>query len=160
MAEIFTVAAVLLMTLAVAGSLTPMVPGALLSVFGILVYWYGTGFTRPDTWFLSAFVLTGLFTVAFDYLSGIIAAKFGGASTKTSAAAGIAGFLLFFVLGPIGILIGITGTVLVREYLVAGDARKSLRAAVYSGVGVLGSAMVQFVITFTLLSSFIAVLIL
>ncbi|MFB6190176.1 MAG: DUF456 family protein [Candidatus Nanohaloarchaea archaeon] len=158
MIELFTALALLLMVLAVAGSLTPMVPGALLSVLGIGVYWYGTGFTRPETWFLAAFILTGLFAVAVDYLSGALAARAGGASTKTSIAAGIAGFLLFFLLGPIGILVGVAGTVLAREYLRSGDTRASTRAAVYSVIGVLGSTAVQFVITVSLLLAFLIAL--
>jgi uncharacterized protein YqgC (DUF456 family) len=158
MVEIFTVAAVLLMVLAVAGSLTPMVPGALLSILGIGIYWYGTGFTRPEAWFLATFVLTGFFAVAVDYLSGVVAARIGGASTKTSIAAGLAGFLLFFVLGPAGILLGVAGTVLVREYLRSGDARASSRAAVYSVIGVLGSTAVQFAITVSLLLAFVVAL--
>lgn len=158
MAELFTIAAVLLMVAAVAGSLTPMVPGALLSILGILVYWYGTGFTRPDVWFLAAFILTGLVAVALDYLSGVVAAKIGGASTRNSLVAGIMGLLLFFVLGPIGILIGVAGTVLVLEYHATRDQGNSLKAAFYATLGVLGSAVVQLVITVSLLLTFLAAL--
>jgi uncharacterized protein YqgC (DUF456 family) len=135
-----------------------MVPGALLSITGILVYWYSTGFARPDTWFLTAFILTGLFAVAMDYLSGVVAAKVGGASTKTSVAAGIAGLLLFFILGPVGILIGVTATVFIREYLRTGNSGQSSKAAVYSTIGVLGSTVVQVVVTVSLLVAFVIAL--
>ncbi|MFB6191042.1 MAG: DUF456 domain-containing protein [Candidatus Nanohaloarchaea archaeon] len=158
MIEFFTVAAVLLMVLAVAGSFTPMVPGALLSIIGLGVYWYSTGFTRPDAWFLAAFTLTGLFAVATDYLSGIIAARMGGATTRNSAIAGIAGFLLFLALGPLGILLGVAGTVLALEYRRTADSRGSIKAAGYASIGVLGSTAVQFVITVSLLLAFITAL--
>jgi len=159
MAELFTLLAVLIMVLGVVGSVTPMMPGALFSVAGILVYWHGTGYTQPSIWFLLFFVLTGLFAVAMDYLAGVVAGKAGGASTKTSIMAGIAGFLLFFVLGPLGILVGVAGTVFVREYLRTGEERKSFKAGFYSGVGVLGSAVIQVVVTVTLLLSFLVALV-
>lgn len=158
MAEIFTVAAIILMILGVVGSFAPMLPGGLLSVFGILVYWYGTGYTRPGNLFLAGFILVGLLGTAADYLSGVIAAKVGGASTKTGAIAGIVGFILFFVMGPIGILVGVSGAVLIREYLRTGEAEKSLKAAFYSSIGVLGSSLVQFVFTFSLLITFLVAL--
>lgn len=158
--DIWIVLALALMVLGIVGSITPMMPGALLSIAGVLVYWYGNSFTQPDTWFLAAFVLTGLFAVATDYLSGVVAAKAGGASTRTSIAAGVAGFLLFFVLGPIGILVGVAGTVLIREFLRTGDSKDSIKAAVYSTVGVLGSTVVQVVVTVSLLLAFIVALLL
>ncbi|MFB6292095.1 MAG: DUF456 domain-containing protein [Candidatus Nanohaloarchaea archaeon] len=159
MFELFTAAAVLLMLVAVAGSLTPMAPGALFSIAGILVYWYGTGFTRPDAWFLAAFMITGVVAVLTDYLAGTVAAKAGGASTKTSIAAGVVGLILFLALGPIGILVGVAGTVFIRQYLVSRDRDRSLKAATYSVIGVLGSAVVQLTVTVSLLLAFIIALV-
>lgn len=156
--EAFLIAAVILMIIGVIGSVTPMVPGALLSIAGILVYWHGTGYTRPGNFFLAAFLFTGLFAVATDYLSGVVAAKIGGASSKTSIAAGIAGLLMFFILGPLGILTGVAGTVFLRELLRTEDVRGSAKAAVYSSIGVLGSSVVQFVITVSLLVAFLVAL--
>ena len=158
MAEIFTIAAVILMIVAVFGSFAPMVPGALLSVLGIIVYWYGTGYTQPDTWFLVSFIFVGLLGAAADWFSGVVAAKAGGASNKTGIIAGIVGFLLFFVLGPIGILVGVAGTVLIREFLRTDDLRQSAKAAFYSSVGVLGSSVIQFIVTLSLLIIFVAAL--
>lgn len=160
MAEIFTAAAVTLMVLGVVGSFAPMLPSGLLSVFGILVYWYGTGYTRPGNLFLAGFIAVGLFETAADYLSGVIAAKVGGASTKTGVLAGIVGFILFFILGPLGILLGIVGTVILREYLRTGETGRSLKAALYSSIGVLGSSLVQFLVTSILLFAFILALLL
>ncbi len=156
--EFFTLLAILLMLLAVAGSFTPVLPGALLSIGGILVYWWSTGYTSPGTFFLTAFILTGLTAALVDYFGGALAARAGGASSRTSVAAGMAGMLLFFVAGPIGILAGIAGTVFLREYMRTGRREESLRAAAYSTAGVLGSAVVQFVVTVSLLLAFIIAL--
>lgn len=156
--ELTTLLAVVLMVLAVVGSVTPMVPGALLSIAGIVVYWWSTGFTRPGPVFLAGFLLAGTIAVLTDYFAGIVAAKAGGASTKTSVVAGLIGFLLLFVLGPIGILVGVAGTVLVREFLRTGDFEGSAKAAFYSTVGVLGSTLVQLIITLSLLAAFLIAL--
>lgn len=156
---LFTLAAIALMIIGVIGSVVPMIPGALMSITGILVYWWSTGFTRPSTVFLTGFILVGLIAMITDYFAGSIAAKVGGASTRTSILAGIVGFLMFFVLGPIGIIAGVAGTVLVREFLRTGDADSSAKAAFYSTVGVVGSTVVQVIITLSLLIAFIIALI-
>ncbi|MFB6244888.1 MAG: DUF456 domain-containing protein [Candidatus Nanohaloarchaea archaeon] len=157
--ELFTIIAVLLMIAAVVGSLVPALPGALLSIAGIVVYWYGTGYSSPGILFLTAFMATGLFAVLFDWFGGAIAAKAGGASSRTGIASGVAAMIAFIFLGPLGILIGVAGTVAVREYLRTGDTRSSLRAAAYSTAAVLSSAVVQFTITLALLASFIIALV-
>ncbi len=157
--NLFTLVALLLMVLAVAGSFTPVLPGALLSIAGILVYWWSTGYTSPGTFFLAAFILTGLTAALVDYFGGALAARAGGASSRTSLAAGMVGLLLFFVAGPVGILVGIAGTVFLREYMRTGEREKSLRAAAYSTAGVLGSAVVQFMVTVSLLLAFMIALI-
>lgn len=160
MAEIFTAIALILMILAVIGSFAPMLPGALLSVIGILVYWHGKGYTDPGNTFLAGFIVVGLLGVLADWFSGVIAAKAGGASNKTGIMAGLAGFILFFVLGPIGILIGVAGTVLIREFLRTDDLGESGKAAFYATIGVLGSGIIQFIVTLSLLIAFVVTLLL
>jgi uncharacterized protein YqgC (DUF456 family) len=155
---VFTLIAVALMVIGVIGSFTPMLPGALLSIAGILVYAWSTNFARPNLWFLAGFIFVGLIAVITDYFAGSIAAKMGGASTKTSIIAGVAGFLAFFIIGPIGILAGVAATVFLREFLISGNAEKSLKAAAYSTAGVLGSTAVQFLITVSLLLGFVIAL--
>lgn len=157
---LLTAAALILMVLALVGSFAPLMPGTLLSVIGILVYWHGTGYTEPGTIFLIAFITVGLIGTLADWFSGVVAAKAGGASNRTGLLAGIAGFLLFFLLGPIGILFGVAGTVLLREFLRTDDLRGSIKASIYSSVGVLGSGIIQFIISLSLLITFVIALLL
>lgn len=158
MVDFFLVSALILMALALVGSFAPLLPGTLLSVIGILVYWYGSGFSRPGDLFLIGFIFVGLVGVAADWFSGIVAAKMGGASSKTGIIAGVVGFLLLFVLGPIGILVGVAGTVLVLEFIRTDDMEGSMKAAFYSSIGVLGSGLVQFMIALSLLTAFVIAL--
>jgi len=142
----------------VIGSIVPMMPGALISLLGVAVY----GFTSkdPSLIFLLFGAFTGLTALVFDWLAGSIAAKYGGASNKTSIAAGIAGFLGFFLLGgPLGLVVAVGTVVFLREYLIHSDEKDSFKAAAYASIGVLGSAVVQSVLTASILLGFILTLV-
>lgn len=147
-----------LLVAAVIGSLTPMVPAGLLSIAGILVYWWSTGFVSPGPLFLGAFVFVGALVVIADYAGGVVAARAGGASTRNSIIGGVVGFALFFVLGPLGIVIGLVGTVFVLELYGGKQRSDSAKAAVYALLGALGSGVVQFVLTGSLLVAFVVYL--
>jgi hypothetical protein len=157
---IYLLLAVLLMIAAVIGSLTPMVPAGLLSIAGILVYWWSTGYTSPGPLFLGAFVLVGLLVLVADYAAGVIAARAGGASTRNSIAGGVVGLVLFFVLGPLGIILGFAGTVFALEVYGGTGTEASAKAALYAVLGALGSGLVQFLLTASLLVAFLVALLL
>ncbi len=157
--DLFAILAILLLILGVAGSLTPMVPGALLSISGLLVYSWNTGFTEPNLFVFIVLILTGLTALIFDWLAGSVAAKAGGASNRTTVAAGIVGLLAFFLAVPVGTVVGVAVTVYIREFLRTGENNQSLKAGIYSAIGVLGSSIVQFVLTALMLIVFLATLI-
>lgn len=142
----------------VIASVTPMIPAGLLSIAGILVYWWSTGFTSPGTLVLGAFILVGLLVVIADYAAGIVAAKAGGATTRNSLLGAVVGFVLFFVLGPFGLVLGLAGTVFILELYKGKRTEDSAKAAIYALLGALGSGIVQFVLTLGLLLAFLAIL--
>jgi len=157
--DLFLILTLILLVIGIVGSLTPLVPGALVSIAGVLIYWWSSGYTEPSNLALALIVSTGIVAIAFDWLSGLISAKISGVSNRTSIAAGIIGLMLFFVAGPIGTIIGVAATVVVRNYLETGEFEESFKAGLYAAVGVLGSTVVQFVLTFLMLASFILTLI-
>lgn len=157
MVELLTVVALALLVGGVLGSVLPLLPGPLLSVAGVLVYWYSTGYTRPGVLVVGALVGIGLVAFAFDLVAGVVSAKAGGASTGTALLAGGVGILLTFVAGPLGLLAGIAATVFLVEYWKHGDTRAGLRTAGYTTVGVLASAAVQVLVTGTVLVAMLAV---
>lgn len=152
-----TLIILLLLIGGVIGSITPVVPGALLSLLATVVYIA----TTPDPSLLYiAFSLTvGAFALAADWIAGAVAAKYGGASNKTSFMAGIAGLIGFiFFGGPIGMVLLTAATVYIREYMIHGDREVSGKGAIYATLGVLGSALVQTFLTFTVLLVFLITL--
>ena len=141
--------------LGVLGTLVPLVPGALLSLGGVYLYWWSTGYTDPGLLVLVALTLLGLLIVIVDWFAGAVSAKVSGASTTTSLLAGVAGFLLFFVAGPVGILLGVAGVVFLAELQRTGDTTASARTAVYTTVGMLASTVAQFLLTTLLVLGFL-----
>lgn len=152
--------AIALLVAGVLASFVPVVPGAALSLGGVLLYWWSTGYADPGPVALAGFVLLALLTLAADWFAGALSARAGGASARTMALAALVGFVLLFVAGPIGILLGIAGTVFLAELYRHGDARRSARTAAYATVGVLASTVAQVVLTGLMLVAFLVVVLL
>jgi hypothetical protein len=136
--------AYLLLALGVVGSLLPL-PGALASLAGLYLYWWRVG--RPGALALALLTLAGLVALAADWLGGPLAARLGGARTRTVALGGLAGLAGLVVAGPVGFVLGLVGTVFLLEYDESADAAGSARAAAFAAAGVLASAGVQLLAT-------------
>lgn len=157
METINTIVLILLIA-GVIGSIIPMMPGALLSLLGIAVYGFIS--ENPNIWFILFGLITGILALIFDWLAGSVAASYGGASKKTSVAAGIAGFFGFFLLGgPIGLIIAVGIVVFLREYLIHQNEKDSAKAAIYASIGILGSTIIQTILTLSILLGFILTLV-
>ncbi|WP_440990066.1 DUF456 domain-containing protein [Haloarchaeobius baliensis] len=146
------VVAVVLLLAGIVGSAVPSMPGPLLSVAGVLVFWlWGDGL---GPFVALALVAVGLFAVVADLLADAVSARVGGASWQTTALAGAVGFALLFVTGPLGILVGVVGTVFALEYWETEDHRHAARAAATTSLGILASAVVQVLLTLSILLGF------
>jgi len=138
---------VALVAAGVVGSVLPLVPGGLLSVAGVVVYWWSTGYAEPSAILVAALVAVGLLATLVDYAGGAIAARAGGASLVTTAAAVLIGLVLLLVAGPVGFVVGVAATVFLVEFAQHADAEAGLRVALYATVGVLASTVVQVLLT-------------
>lgn len=154
MVELVLAAAVGLMALGAVGSLLPVVPSGLLSLAGVYAYvLFGAEPVGPLL--LVSLTAVGLLAAGLEQLAGPIAAKASGASTRTAVAAGIGGFVLFFVVGPIGILIGMFGVVFLLELAEAASPRDAALRSVATVLGLLASSIVQFLLTLSVLVGFL-----
>lgn len=156
--DIFAWIALALLVLGVVGTVAPLVPGALLSVAGVVLYWWSTGFSDPSLPVFVSLLLVGVATMVIDYAGGAMAAKAAGASTLTTGIAVVVGFVLLFVTGPVGFLVGIAVTVFVAEFARNQNAEQSGKAALYATVGVLASTAAQVLLTGAMLVAFVFVL--
>lgn len=143
----------------VVGSLLPAVPGATLSLAGALLYWWSTGYTDPSLVVLAGFALVAVAAVAVDVAGSAVAVRAGGASSLTAAIALVAGLVLGLVTGPVGFVLGVAGAAFAVEYYRTGEREASGRAALYATVGVLGSALVQVLLTLSLLVGLVVVIV-
>ncbi|WP_394338838.1 DUF456 family protein [Halorussus litoreus] len=64
---------------------------------------------------------------------------------------------LLFVAGPVGLVLGVAAAVFAAEFSRTRSAGRGARAAVFAAVGVLGSAVVQLIVTLSLLVGFVLV---
>jgi uncharacterized protein YqgC (DUF456 family) len=142
-----------LATLGVVGSVLPAVPGATLSLAGVLLYWWSTGYADPSTVVVVSVAVVAVLTVAVDVAGSALAVRAGGASPLTAAVALVAGLVLGLVTGPVGFVLGVAGAVFAVEYRRTGDSEGSGRAALYATLGVFGSAAVQLLVTLALLAT-------
>lgn len=154
-AEPLVLVAFALLVAGVVFSIVPLFPGPPLSVAGVLVYWWATG--QPGWLVLSAVVLVGVLAMAVDWFGGAVAARASGTSTSVSVLAAVVGLLGTVLAGPLGLVVGIAGTVFVATYLREQDTNASLKAAVYATAGVLASAVVQTLLTGSILLAIVVV---
>lgn len=148
--------AALLVAGAVVASFVPGLPAGALTVAGVGLYWWQVG-PGGAALALVGVAALGVLALAADVLTGAVAGRAGGASWRTMALAGLVGFTLLFVLGPLGVLVGVAGTVFLAEYRRHGDVAAGLRTAAAATVGVLGSAVVQALLTALALVAFLVV---
>ncbi|ELY45245.1 DUF456 domain-containing protein [Natronorubrum tibetense] len=155
MVDAITILAVALLVGGIVGTLVPLVPGGLLSLSGIYLYWWHSGFAEPGTITLAVLTVLGLLTLFAEFFAGSLAARVGGASWATTSIAAVVAITLLLVVGPIGLLVGLFGTVFLLEYFRRGDAAHSTRSALFATVGTLASTAIQALLTATILFVFV-----
>ncbi|MFB6132785.1 MAG: DUF456 family protein [Halanaeroarchaeum sp.] len=153
--DVFVLFAFGLLVLGVVGSVLPVLPSGALSLAGVLLHWWATG--RPGALVVVVLAITALVALVVDWAAGVIGAGAGGASLRTSALAGLVGLILLIPAGPVGLVVGIAGTVFAAELYGGRTREESLRAAGYAVVGVLGSAIVQALLTGAILAAMVLV---
>jgi hypothetical protein len=145
--DLLAILALVLLGAGVVGSVVPFVPGGILSLAGVGLYWWHTGYTDPGPLLLAGLVLIGLTVLVVDWLAGAISAKAGGASTWTVVVASVVGLLGTLVAGPVGFLAGTAGAVFLLELFDGGTATGSARTAGITLLGMLTSNVLQVVLT-------------
>lgn len=158
--DLFLLAALALLVAGVVGSLLPVVPGAILSLSGVYLYWYSTAWTDPGLTVVVIATALGLLAIVVDLFGGIISASASGVTTKTAVVAGLVGFLLLPLLGPLGVVVGITATVAYSEYRKGTPLAETLRTTLTTVAGILLANLLQFVLTSLILLGFLGALLL
>ena len=154
MVEVVLVVALVLLVAAMVGSVLPAVPAGGFSLAGIWVYAL-LGSKPLGPLVVGALTLAAVGTVVVDHVGGPIAAKLGGSSNRTALIAALSGLVLLFVLGPLGIIVGVVGSVFLLELSEGADTETAARRSLYTAAGVLGSALAQLLLTGSILVAFV-----
>jgi uncharacterized protein YqgC (DUF456 family) len=155
MVEVVTIVAIISVVLGVLGSVLPMLPGAPLSLAGVYLYWWASGYADPGLLVLIGLTALGLLAIVAEYAGGAVSATFGGAARSTVLVATVVGIIALFLSGPLGLVVGVAGTVFCAEFYRHRDPRQGARAAGYAVIGVLASSVVQVLLTVTILVAFL-----
>lgn len=155
MIDWFLALAIILLVVGIIGSAVPVIPGPLVSIIGVLVYWWSTGYTTPGTLMLVVILSTGIVAEILDTLAGFYGARKAEASRKTAYMAAAASILLLPFTGPFGIIIGTALVVIAREMMLGREFEDAVRTAFYTTLGLLGSVAVKVVLTVLMLILFL-----
>lgn len=158
MVEVVLIVAIVLLGAGMVGSVLPAVPAGGFSLAGVWAYAL-FGSDPLGLIALAGLTLAAIGTIVVDHVGGPVAAKLSGSSNQTALIAAVVGFVLLFVLGPVGIIVGVVGTVFLLEYNEGADMETAARRSVYTAAGVLGSALAQLLLTGTILLAFVVIVV-
>ena len=155
MVEAVTLAALALLVGAVVASVVPGVPSGLLALAGVYAeYFFGSG--RMGLWLLVSFTVVGVLTIVVDLFGGAITGRAKGASTTTTLLAAAVGLVLLFVHGPLGVLLGMFGTVFLSELRRDDrDTEAALDNALWATLGMLASGVAVFLLSASMLAGYV-----
>lgn len=136
------------------GSVLPVLPGAVIILAGFLVFGFMTGFTDLGL----VFFIGQFFLMSLSYLVDFIASAFGVKLYGGSRAAiwgAVAGTLMIFVVGPVGLLLGPLLGAVAGELLAGAEINQSLKAGVGTMVGFVAGSMAKIVVCSLMIGWFI-----
>jgi len=146
-----TAAAFGLLVVAVVASRLTRLPGELLSLAGVYLYWWGTGYAEPGRLTLGLLTLVPMLVLVGRAFDRFISTRVGGVSTVTATVGGFVGFVCFVFLGTTGLVAGTTVTVFVLEYVRRRDAKQSLVVAFAVVFGTFAAKLIRVLMTLLVL---------
>ena len=144
-----------LLVVAVIASVVPGVPAGLVALLGVyLEYFFGPN-GRMSLWLLFSFTVVGVLAVIIDLFGGAVTARAKGASSRTTLIAAVVGLALFFVAGPVGVVLGMFGTVLAIELHDGQEFEDAWDTGVWATAGMLASGAAVFFLVLSMLVGYV-----
>ncbi len=158
---LLTVAVLALLIAGVVVTALPKIPGGiLLSMAGVYLHWWASGYSAPSTGVLVVLTLLGLLVLTSKVVGPVIVSKIGGASAVTTTIGGVVGGIMFFFSGTVGLVLGTLVTVFILEYVRRGDIVESLIAAVLVILATFAQRAMKTLVTVVILLVMVAVILL
>jgi uncharacterized protein YqgC (DUF456 family) len=124
-----------LMIIGIVGSVLPVIPGPILSFFGLIIFYIFQENEAVSGFFVFLSAVSMLILVAFDYILPIMGAKFAGASKKGQWGAVIGALLGMVLFPPLGIFVGALIGAMLGEMQDGKRTQEAMRAALGIIVG-------------------------
>ncbi|HZX80896.1 MAG TPA: DUF456 domain-containing protein [Lysobacter sp.] len=155
---VWTVLAVILVIVGIAGTILPALPGIPLVFGGLLLAAWADGFEHVGAWTLGILAVLTLASFAVDLLATALGAKKVGASRLALLGATIGTFAGLFA-GFVGIFVGpfvgaVLGELLHRRRLRTEDMGHATRVGVGTWMGLLLGTVLKLAIAFAMLGYF------
>ena len=138
------------MILGLIGCFTPIIPSPITSWFGFLILDFSSNMIISFK-FLSFTLIISILLFVGDFFLPLFTAKKFGSSKKGILGTGIGLFLGFFILGPIGMILGACIGAFAGELINNRTGDKILNAIIGSIVGVLSGIFLKFVVSLVFL---------
>lgn len=139
--------ALALLVLGVVATVESRLPGGVLSLLGVYLYWWSVSFERPPEATVALLTLVGLLAVGGQLYGRFVADRVRGASRVIALVAGVVGAAIFPFAGTSGFLTGLVVTVFLLEYLRRRNIRGSFKAVVVVVASSLASKITQLLLT-------------
>ena len=150
MNQLIELTGLILMILGLIGCFTPIIPSPITSWFGFLILDFSSNMIISFK-FLSFTLIISILLFVGDFFLPLFTAKKFGSSKKGIFGTGIGLFLGFFILGPIGMILGACIGAFAGELINNRRSDKILNAIIGSIVGVLSGIILKFVVSLVFL---------
>ncbi len=136
----------------VAGVIFPFLPSIPLAWVGVLIFAFATNFTVVSLKAVLIFLLISLLAMILEFFAPIIGASKYHASKEGIAGSFIGTIVGFFVLGPIGVILGGFGGLILAEMSRGKNSEELCEILKGAFIGFLMGGMVKLLLTLSILA--------
>ena len=152
---LYYVIAGLLVTVGLAGTVLPVIPGAALIFAGLLLAAWADGFAHVGAAGLAIIGTLGVLAFVADFLASLLGAKRVGASPQALLGAAAGGLIgLFF--GIPGMILGPFAGAVLGEFLARRRLLQAGKVGLGTWLGLVAAAVVKVIIAVLMIATFVA----
>jgi uncharacterized protein YqgC (DUF456 family) len=155
MKALWTIVALLLMTIGLAGTVLPFIPGILLIYVGYLLYGFATGWQAYGLRAMFGWSVVTVLVLLLDFYAGAIGAKKHGASRSGAWGSLIGGFIGALAAGFPGLILGPFVGAALGELLAGRSYRAALRSGWGTFIGFMVGSVVKIALGVAMIGTFI-----
>ena len=151
------VLSIALITVGIAGTVLPALPGTALVLGGIMLGAWVDDFTRVGVGTLAVIAAIAVLAWVLDYVAGLLGARRAGASRQALIGAAL-GTVLGLFMGLVGVLFLPLVGAAVGEYLARKNQRQALTVGVSTWLGIMAGLVAKVVLAFVMIGIFVVAL--